>query len=227
MCHHARVVHMPASLARMPCFPSPAAWAGFRMFIPCLPCIARNPCPACGCRYVGWFVYKHPGNKVIVRERGDLIIRPSHIELSVARWACDERRTTYESPNRASMALHSGASGGRSECCLPLWNVLAELQRFPTIGISSQQHVYRPASYRCRPPQDRATSQGAPLPYARPTGFPFPAACCTTCWAPTCALYWRCCAARHVASTLRAACAPCCTSAGGAAAALVAHYDPD
>ncbi len=37
-------------------------------------------------RYVGWFVYKHPGHKVIVKRRGDLIVRPTYTENAVARY---------------------------------------------------------------------------------------------------------------------------------------------
>ncbi|PNH07480.1 hypothetical protein TSOC_006061 [Tetrabaena socialis] len=36
---------------------------------------------------VGWFVYKHPGHKVIVKRRGDLIVRPTFTENAVASLA--------------------------------------------------------------------------------------------------------------------------------------------
>ncbi|KAG2490690.1 hypothetical protein HYH03_010852 [Edaphochlamys debaryana] len=38
-------------------------------------------------KYVAWFSYKHPGHKVIVK-RGDLIVRPTFMENSVARLPC-------------------------------------------------------------------------------------------------------------------------------------------
>ncbi|KXZ49520.1 hypothetical protein GPECTOR_21g746 [Gonium pectorale] len=36
-------------------------------------------------KFVGWFVYKHPGHKVIVKRRGDIIVRPTFTENAVVR----------------------------------------------------------------------------------------------------------------------------------------------
>ncbi|GIL75754.1 hypothetical protein Vretifemale_5484 [Volvox reticuliferus] len=39
-------------------------------------------------RYVGWFVYKQPGHKVILKRRGDIIVRPTFTENTVIRLPC-------------------------------------------------------------------------------------------------------------------------------------------
>ncbi|GLI61759.1 hypothetical protein VaNZ11_004227 [Volvox africanus] len=36
-------------------------------------------------KYVGWFVYKQPGHKVILKRRGDIIVRPTFTENTVIR----------------------------------------------------------------------------------------------------------------------------------------------
>ncbi|GIL75751.1 hypothetical protein Vretimale_15289 [Volvox reticuliferus] len=39
-------------------------------------------------KYVGWFVYKQPGHKVILKRRGDIIVRPTFTENTVIRLPC-------------------------------------------------------------------------------------------------------------------------------------------
>ena len=42
---------------------------------------------------LAWFVYKHPGHKVVVKAQGDLIVRPTYTETDVMRWGAAQPQT--------------------------------------------------------------------------------------------------------------------------------------
>nr|ADF43143.1 LPS1p [Chlamydomonas reinhardtii] len=64
---------------------------------------------------VGWFVYKHPGHKVIVKRRGDLIVRPTFMENAVARLPCSRsvRHHLLGSYLRSMMAVLRAQTRGK------------------------------------------------------------------------------------------------------------------
>lgn len=66
-------------------------------------------------RCVGWFVYKHPGHKVIVKRRGDLIVRPTFMENAVARLPCSRsvRHHLLGSYLRSMMAVLRAQTRGK------------------------------------------------------------------------------------------------------------------